>query len=147
MGASQPIRDAEMREYVVCHSKPSHSTDSNPAMTTLSFTFRSAVPALLLWSVSAFAAPAADEANAAFMHLADDYFDQYYFPTNPTAATPTGLHQYDDKLEDYSRAAIDKQIATLKDWKSASPRSTRKRSTCRRAAIAICCSTASTAHC
>lgn len=55
-------------------------------------------------------------ADAAFQKLADKFFDQYYFPTNPTIATSTGLHSYDDQLEDYSRAAIDRQIAALKQW-------------------------------
>ncbi len=85
-------------------------------MTRRSFALRSAVFALALSSPAAFGSPPADDANAAFMHLADEYFDQYYFPANPTVATTTGLHQYDGKLEDFSRAAIDKQIATLKDW-------------------------------
>ena len=34
--------------------------------------------------------------------LADRFFDEYYFPYNPTAATSAGIHKYDDKLEDYS---------------------------------------------
>ncbi len=85
-------------------------------MPRLSFSLRPALFGLLLWSTAPFAALPAGDANAAFMHLADEYFDQYYFPANPTAATTTGLHQYDGKLEDYSRAAIDKQIAMLTEW-------------------------------
>jgi uncharacterized protein (DUF885 family) len=85
-------------------------------MTVLSFALRSALAALLFSCVTEFAEASAGDANAAFMHLADDYFDQVYFPTNPTLATTIGIHQYDNKLEDYSRAAIDKQIAELEDW-------------------------------
>ena len=85
-------------------------------MSRLSIAFRSAVFGLLLWSMTIFAAPSAGNANAAFMQLADEYFDQYYFPANPTAATTAGIHQFDSELEDYSRAAIEKQIATLKVW-------------------------------
>lgn len=55
-------------------------------------------------------------ADAAFQKLTDQFFDQYYFPTNPTTATATGLHSYDNQLEDYSRSAIDRQIAALKQW-------------------------------
>jgi len=52
-----------------------------------------------------------------FAALADRYFDEYYFKFNPSQATASGFHQYDDQLEDYSRASIDKQIALLKKFK------------------------------
>ena len=59
-------------------------------------------------------APAlAPSANASFASLADEFFDGYYFPNNPTAATADGIHKYDAQLEDYSRAQIDKEIAAL----------------------------------
>ena len=57
---------------------------------------------------------AAASADAAFMKLADEFFDTFYFPTNPSTATATGLHAYDSKLEDYSRAGVDREIAALK---------------------------------
>ncbi|HLK07978.1 MAG TPA: DUF885 family protein, partial [Candidatus Angelobacter sp.] len=50
--------------------------------------------------------------------MADRYFDEYYFKYNPSAGTAAGFHQYDDQLEDYSRASIDKQIALLKKFKA-----------------------------
>jgi len=56
--------------------------------------------------------------NAAFMQLADDYFDTFYFPQNPSAATQMGIHIYDDKLEDYSKAAINREIITLKQFEN-----------------------------
>ncbi|HXN10005.1 MAG TPA: hypothetical protein VN859_02095, partial [Steroidobacteraceae bacterium] len=43
-------------------------------------------------------------ADAALLQLADEYFDGYYFPNNPSAATAAGIHRYDDRLEDYSWA-------------------------------------------
>ena len=49
--------------------------------------------------------------------MADRYFDEYYFKYNPSNGTASGFHQYDDQLEDYSRASIDKQIALLKKFK------------------------------
>jgi hypothetical protein len=55
---------------------------------------------------------------AGFSKLADRYFDEYYFKYNPSAGTSAGFHQYDDQLEDYSRASIDKQIAVLKKFKA-----------------------------
>lgn len=63
-------------------------------------------------------ASASASANAAFMTLADEFFDRYYFPNNPTTATLTGLHQYDDRLEDYSRAQVDREIAALKQYET-----------------------------
>jgi uncharacterized protein (DUF885 family) len=66
-------------------------------------------------------APAATAQSApdqAFMRLADNYFDTYYFPTNPTTATTDGLHAYDGKLEDYSRAAVDASVKALQQWQT-----------------------------
>ncbi len=56
--------------------------------------------------------------QASFTATADRYFDEYYFKYNPSAGTAAGFHQYDDQLEDYSRASIDKQIALLKKFKT-----------------------------
>jgi uncharacterized protein (DUF885 family) len=52
-----------------------------------------------------------------FSQLADRYFDEYYFKFNPTQGTQAGFHQYDNQLEDYSRATIDQQIAVLKKFR------------------------------
>ena len=52
----------------------------------------------------------------AFYQLADDYFDRYYFPTYPSTATQLGVHRYDDKLEQFSKSALDVSIATLKQY-------------------------------
>jgi hypothetical protein len=43
-------------------------------------------------------------APAEFDTLVDDYFN-FYFESVPTEATEAGFHQYDGKLEDYSRSA------------------------------------------
>ncbi len=70
-----------------------------------------------LLAASATAAPRApiDSAapDAALMRLADDFFDHFYFPVNPTIATQVGIHRYDEQLEDYSRAGVERQIAAL----------------------------------
>jgi uncharacterized protein (DUF885 family) len=50
--------------------------------------------------------------------LADRYFDEYYFPHNPTSATSAGIHKYDDQLEDYSAAGVKKRIAILKNFEA-----------------------------
>jgi uncharacterized protein (DUF885 family) len=51
--------------------------------------------------------------SPAFNQAVDDYFTQVYFKYAPTQGTLAGLHEYDTKLEDYSRAAIDAQIKDL----------------------------------
>jgi uncharacterized protein (DUF885 family) len=48
-----------------------------------------------------------------FVHASDEYFDQVYFPYQPTQGTLAGYHQYDAKLEDLSRPTIDTEIAAL----------------------------------
>jgi uncharacterized protein (DUF885 family) len=74
--------------------------------------------ALFLITSVAFAQTAPQErtADQTLASLADQYFDQCYFKFNPTSGTAAGFHQYDDQLEDYSRATIEKQVASLKDF-------------------------------
>jgi uncharacterized protein (DUF885 family) len=48
----------------------------------------------------------------------DRFFDEYYFPVSPTTATSAGIHKYDDKLEDYSKAGVAKHVAALKKFES-----------------------------
>jgi uncharacterized protein (DUF885 family) len=56
--------------------------------------------------------------TAMFYHLADNYFDQLYFKYSPTQGTLNGFHQYDTALEDYSRAAIDREVAALQAYET-----------------------------
>jgi len=51
-----------------------------------------------------------------FRKASDEYFDQVYFPFAPSSGTAVGYHQYDSKLEDYSRRSIDAEIALLKSF-------------------------------
>ena len=74
---------------------------------------------LSLLSSSAFARDAAQEKTASpvqfqttFDKLVDQYFD-FHFQFHPTEGTQAGLHQYDGKLEDFSRAGIEAEIAGL----------------------------------
>jgi uncharacterized protein (DUF885 family) len=60
--------------------------------------------------------PEAVDAGAKFRALADHYFSDVVFPFGPTGATALGFHQYDAKLEDYSRAGVDAEIAALKEY-------------------------------
>ena len=51
--------------------------------------------------------------NEAFLHVSDAYFDEVYFPFQPTNGTLAGYHQYDAKLEDFSAANRAAEIAAL----------------------------------
>jgi uncharacterized protein (DUF885 family) len=50
-----------------------------------------------------------------FDRLVDKYFD-FHFQFHPKDATAAGFHQYDAKLEDYSRASRDAEAAQLRDF-------------------------------
>ena len=58
-------------------------------------------------------------ANAAaqFDKLVDEYFN-FYYDFHPTEATAAGFHQYDGKLEDFSRSAVDAEVVKLKALQS-----------------------------
>jgi len=57
--------------------------------------------------------PTPTPTTADFDQLVDQYFD-FRFQFRPTDGTSAGFHQYDSKLEDYSRSAIDAETAGLK---------------------------------
>ena len=50
-----------------------------------------------------------------FNRLVDNYFD-FYFQFHPKEATAAGFHQYDSKLEDYSRASREGEISNLRTF-------------------------------
>lgn len=52
-----------------------------------------------------------------FDQLVDSYFDSQ-FQFHPKDGTAAGFHEYDDKLEDYSRHAREKEIAELQSFAS-----------------------------
>lgn len=52
------------------------------------------------------------DASADFNELVDRFFDLWY-QFHPTEGTAAGFHQYDTKLEDFSRSSIDSEIAGL----------------------------------
>ena len=54
-----------------------------------------------------------ETANKQFLQTSNEYFDQVYYPNQPTSGTVAGYHQYDTKLEDLSRASIDSEVAAL----------------------------------
>ena len=58
--------------------------------------------------------PTSEPENSAWTSLVNAYFDNVYLPFNPTDGTGAGLHQYDGKLENYSRTSLDKEAAALR---------------------------------
>ena len=55
----------------------------------------------------------AQEADVDFDKVADEFI-RGYFAARPLAGTAIGLHEYDGKISDYTRLAIDAEIARLK---------------------------------
>jgi len=53
--------------------------------------------------------------SADFDRLVDNYFDSY-FQFHPKEGTAAGFHQYDAKLEDYSRASREGEISNLRTF-------------------------------
>ena len=58
----------------------------------------------------------ADGGVQTFNFVADKFFSDVYFHFGPTFGTQAGLHQYDNQLEDFSAANIQKQIAALRTY-------------------------------
>ena len=59
--------------------------------------------------------PAAAEVSHDFDLLVDQYFD-FYFQAHPSEATLDGFHQYDTRLEDFSSAGREAEIAGLNQY-------------------------------
>jgi uncharacterized protein (DUF885 family) len=55
---------------------------------------------------------------AAAQSLTDRFFDEYYFPFNPSSATSAGIHKYDDQIEDYSKAGVAARVTKLKQFEA-----------------------------
>src|SRR5438309_6525096 len=78
---------------------------------------RIVLPALLgivmLTSPASAQRVSADGSAQTFGFVSDQYLSDVLFRFAPTYGTQVGLHQYDYKLEDYSAASVQKQIAAL----------------------------------
>ncbi|MBV8732603.1 MAG: DUF885 domain-containing protein [Acidobacteriia bacterium] len=61
---------------------------------------------------------AAQNRDAEFGKLADQYFNELVFHFDPVAGTSAGFHQYDSLLPSSSRAEIEAQIAALHKWQA-----------------------------
>ena len=59
---------------------------------------------------------ASQDWNKTFTDVSNAYLDEVYFPYQPTSGTLAGYHQYDAKLEDFSRKNIDAEIVALHDF-------------------------------
>jgi len=75
-----------------------------------------ALAASLLLAACSIAQPRSGAEQGELAALADRYFEEVLFKYSPTRATRAGLHAYDTRLEDFSRAAIEAQVAALKDF-------------------------------
>src|SRR5262245_34137250 len=64
---------------------------------------------------SASAAAGPSSTSPEFATFADEYFDSR-FASQPLLGTAAGFHQYDSKMPDLSRGAVEKRIAELKGW-------------------------------
>lgn len=71
--------------------------------------------ASLVLSCSVLAQNTTPTGSAAWNKLVDEFFDGY-FDLNPSQGTASGFHQYDLKLEDYSKAGVDKEVAWDNQW-------------------------------
>src|SRR5437764_14739390 len=56
--------------------------------------------------------------DAEFGKLADRYFSEAVYAFDPASGTAAGFHQYDKLLPSGSRAEVQQQIATLKNFLS-----------------------------
>ncbi len=72
--------------------------------------------AALLSSFTAAQHLSADGGVQTFNFISDQYFSEVYFRFAPTAGTSAGLHQYDTQLEDYSAAAVQREITALRTY-------------------------------
>ena len=57
----------------------------------------------------------ANSPDSAFVSLSDDFLDGY-LAARPQVGTYLGLHAYDGKITDYSKAALAAELARLKDY-------------------------------
>jgi uncharacterized protein (DUF885 family) len=80
-----------------------------------------ALTAVLVAAASCSAPPAptptAGSGDAAFTQLAHEILDDHY-KRHPSESTDLGLHQYDDQLDDVSRAGIEAESAALKAFRA-----------------------------
>jgi uncharacterized protein (DUF885 family) len=58
---------------------------------------------------------AAPAAQAEYDRFAREFLDWYY-EANPVRATGLGIHRYDDRLQDLSRAGIERRTEALRGW-------------------------------
>src|SRR2546426_10076769 len=79
---------------------------------------RMAVAASLVLTACSSAQPRRGAREGELAALAARYFQEVFFKYSPTRGTRAGLHAYDTRLEDFSRAAIEARVAALKDFEN-----------------------------
>jgi uncharacterized protein (DUF885 family) len=73
-----------------------------------------AILCLIAFALPAFAQTSTP--SSVWNSLVDDFLYQELFPNNPALATQIGVHDFDAKLEDFSRSGIEKHVASLKKF-------------------------------
>src|SRR2546422_11720399 len=81
-----------------------------PALTMKAFPFVLALVALCLSCGGSFATQTADVEYEA---VAEEYI-KTYLAAHPLEGTALGLHEYDGKITDYSRLALDAELSRLR---------------------------------
>ena len=89
---------------------PAQIANSSVSMTIL----RSLALLLFFFSTSGLFAQSATD-NPDFNKLVEEYISGY-LAARPLEAVSLGFHEYDGKLGDYSRGALDAELARLKDF-------------------------------
>ena len=67
----------------------------------------------ILLFILPFISMSAENPNADWNALVEDYFTQILYKFNPSAATSIGVHDYDSQLEDFSKSSCDQEMAAL----------------------------------
>lgn len=89
------------------------SAQSTPPVHRRPAPFRRAVTALALGAATATSSCTAPKSAPGFASVVDQYLDDFA-RRHPSIAAGNGLHQHDDRLDDFSVEAITREIAELK---------------------------------
>lgn len=71
--------------------------------------------AAVVLALGVFSAPGAapTDRGAEWNALVDEFLNKEYFPHNPSTATVSGIHNYDNEIEDYTKAGSEREAQAL----------------------------------
>ncbi len=84
---------------------------------TIAFATSFVVLLCVAWTLAPLMRAESPKNPTEFDRLVDNYFD-FHFQFHPTEGTAAGFHQYDAKLEDFSRASREGEMANLRTFDS-----------------------------